>query len=288
MSKTPGTFSYPGSKTTYASWIIEHIPEHTQYIEPFGGAASVLVAKPRSDLEVYNDLNGDCVDFFRAVRDRPDELERWIENTPTSRELFDEYVSRYKANEWPDDLVERAGRYLYVQTLAFGGKGVVDSSPTYRVITSNSYRGSQLDAPENNWKVKPGHIRDLRERLKGVNIEQMDYAELVEKYDHEDAFFYFDPPYVDVGDDYYQVEEGGFDHSRFVNTLHDMEGRWLVSYDENLPPGLEDYRTVSRKKIAAMSAQKPEKTETLTMNYDLGGEKVMSEYGQRGLDAFAD
>ena len=111
----------------------------------------------------------------------------------------------------------------------------------------------------------------------------MDYADLVEKYDHEDAFFYFDPPYVDVGDDYYQVEEGGFDHTRFVNTLHDMEGKWLVSYDQNIPPGLEDYRTISRTKVATMSAQNPEKVETLTMNYDIDGEQVMSECGQQTL-----
>lgn len=284
MSRAPGTFAYPGSKTTYAGWIIDHIPEHTQYIEPFGGAASVLVAKPRSELEVYNDLNGDCVEFFRAVRDRPDELKHWVENTPYSRQLFNEYVDSYP--DWPDDTVEYAGRFLFVQTSAFGGKGVCENSPSYRIIKAKSYRGNQADVPENNWDVKPKHISRLSKRLSGVNIDKMDYADLVAKYDHEDAFFYFDPPYVDVGDDYYQVEKGGFNHKRFVDTLHDMEANWLVSYDQNLPNGLEDYRTVSREKVATMSAQKPTKIETLTMNYDIDGESVMSELGQSGLSAY--
>jgi DNA adenine methylase len=281
MSDTPGTFRYPGSKTTYANWIIEHIPEHHLYVEPFGGAASVLVAKPRSEIEVYNDLNGDCVDFFRAVRDRANELERWVEHTPYSRELFEQYVETYP--DWPDDLVERAGRFLFVQSAAFGGKGVLTDSPTYSVAKAESERSW---CNEVKWDAKPTHVTQMSKRFKSVNIERLDYAELIEKYDHGEAFFYFDPPYVDVGDDYYEVEDGGFDHARFVNTLHDMDGDWLVSYDQNIPPALDEYRTVSRTKVATMSAQTPEKVETLTMNYDVEGQPVMSELGQSGLNAY--
>ena len=280
MVRTPGTFAYPGSKTTYAGWIIDHIPKHTQYIEPFGGAASVLVAKPRSELEVYNDLNGDCVEFFRAVRDRPDELKHWVENTPYSRQLFNEYVESYP--DWPDDTVEYAGRFMFIQESAFGGKGVIEDSPTY---ATNKVIPTGYTKPV-CWDNKSDRIHDLAKRFKSVNIERLDYADLVEKYDHEDAFFYFDPPYVDVGDDYYHVEEGGFNHKRFVDKLHDMEGKWLVSYDQNIPNGLEDYRTVTREKVATMSAQKPTKIETLTMNYDIDGESVMSELGQSGLSAY--
>jgi len=275
MSKTPGTFAYPGSKTTYAGWIIDHIPEHTQYIEPFGGAASVLVAKPRSELEVYNDLNGDCVEFFRAVRDRPDELKHWVENTPYSRQLFNEYVESYP--NWPGDTVEYAGRFLYVQMASFGGKGLSTQSPTFRV------RKNTIRSDNAHIYYETDDFLKLSERFKGVYIEQLDYADLVEKYDHEDAFFYFDPPYIGVGDDYYLTEEGGFNHKRFVDTLHDMEGKWLVSYDQNLPNGLEDYRTVSREKVSTMSAQNPTKIETLTMNYDIATEPTMSGVSQQTL-----
>lgn len=276
-----GTFRYPGSKTTYASWIIDHIPEHHLYVEPFGGAASVLVAKPRSEMEVYNDLNGDCVGFFRAVRDRPDELERWVEHTPYSRELFEEYVEAYP--EWPDDLVERAGRFLFVQSAAFGGKGTTVDSPTFTVTGVGS---QQTASVKTSWVNKTKHIRELGDRFRAVDIEKLDYADLVEKYDHEDAFFYFDPPYVDVGDDYYQVEEGGFDHSRFVETVLAMEGDWLISYDQNIPDGLEGYHTVRRTKTAIMSAQNPEKVETLTMNYDPTEVSMFREQEQNGLEEY--
>jgi len=258
-----GTFKYPGSKTTYAGWIIDYFPEHHLYVEPFGGAASVLVAKSRSDIEVYNDVNGDCVDFFRAVRDKPEKLKRWVKHTPYSRQLFEKYVEGYP--EWPNNLVERAGRFLFVQSAAFGGKGVMSGSPTFSVAKGDSERSW---CNEVKWDAKSKHIKDIAKRFKSVNIERLDYAELIEKYDHEDAFFYFDPPYVDVGNDYYQVEEGGFDHERFVDTVLDMEAKWLISYDHNIPERLQDFHSVERTKTATMSAQQPEKVETLTMNYD--------------------
>jgi len=277
----PGTFAYPGSKTTYAGWIIDHFPKHTQYIEAFGGAGSVLVEKDESDLEVYNDINSDCVTFFKAVRDKPDELARWVRNTPSSRELYNDYVSDYP--EWPENIVEYAGRFLYVQNHSFGGKGVATSSPSFGILTAKSYRGSDLDAYENKWVVKEQHIFDLRDRLKGVNIEQLDYEKLVEKYDHKDAFFYFDPPYVDVGNDYYQVEEGGFDHERFVDTVLDMDAKWLISYDHNIPERLQDFYSVERTKTATMSAQQPEKVETLTMNYHPDTTTMFAEAEQETL-----
>ena len=68
-------FPYVGGKTILAEWIIDQLPSHTVYVEPFGGSASVLLNKPRSNVEVYNDLDGDVVQFFEVARERPDELE---------------------------------------------------------------------------------------------------------------------------------------------------------------------------------------------------------------------
>jgi len=213
---------------------------------------------------VYNDLNGDCVDFFKAVRDNPSELERWVEYTPYSRELFEQYVMSYP--EWPDNLIERAGRFFYTQCAAFGGKGVMTDSPTYCVAKSES--SIRMRGSGERWDGKPMAIKELAKRFKKINIEQLDYADLIDKYDREGAFFYFDPPYVDVGNDYYQVEEGGFDHERFVDTVLDMDAKWLISYDHNIPERLQDFHSVERTKTATMSAQQPEKVETLIMNYD--------------------
>ena len=61
---------YHGGKWKLAPWILRHLPAHRTYVEPFGGGASVLLQKPRSHAEVYNDLDGDIVNFFRVLRDQ--------------------------------------------------------------------------------------------------------------------------------------------------------------------------------------------------------------------------
>ena len=60
---------YHGAKFRLAPWVLRHFPAHGTYVEPFGGAAGVLLQKPRSYAEVYNDLDGEMTNFFRVLRD---------------------------------------------------------------------------------------------------------------------------------------------------------------------------------------------------------------------------
>jgi DNA adenine methylase len=281
MSKQRGTFGYPGSKTTIRRWIIKHIPEHHLYVEPFGGAASVLVGKGRSKVEVYNDINNDCVTFFEAVKKRGDELAEWIDNTPYSRELFEQWCAEYP--EWPDDIVERAGRFAFIQHSSFGGKGI-DSGTPHFALTKVDTRPDACGSKQ--WDRKPEDITWIKDRFKGVQIECDDYETIFERYDHKEAFFYCDPPYVDVGDDYYQTEDGGFNHERFVAALHDLDGKWLVSYDHKIPDGLTDYTIVDREKKSTISHDKTKKTESLIMNYDPSDTPMFRQESQEGLDAY--
>lgn len=98
-------FIYPGGKVRLSSWVISHFPRHKIYVEPFGGAAGVLLNKTPSPLEVYNDLNSDLVNFFRVLRDKEKaaELIRRLRLTPYARE---EYYSVYPMPK--DDDIERA------------------------------------------------------------------------------------------------------------------------------------------------------------------------------------
>ncbi len=84
-------FPFPGGKSRFASWILDQTPEHTCFVEVFGGAARVLANEDSdtSDVEVYNDRDGDLVQFFEVLRDRTEELVEWLDRTPYSREIYD-------------------------------------------------------------------------------------------------------------------------------------------------------------------------------------------------------
>ncbi|WP_066415436.1 DNA adenine methylase [Halorubrum aethiopicum] len=117
-------FPYPGGKSRFASWILEQVPEHVCFVEVFGGAAGVLANKDpdTSDVEVYNDRDGDLVQFFEVLRDRSEELIEWLDRTPYSRELHDEWAHKFFHGYRPSDPIERAGQFFYLRYTQWGGK----------------------------------------------------------------------------------------------------------------------------------------------------------------------
>ena len=96
---------YPGAKCRLANWIVNNMPKHSVYLEPYAGSLSVLLNKPRCHIETVNDLHGEVVNFFRVLRDNPYELKQLLELTPYSRE---EYDLAYQEDE---NEIERARRF---------------------------------------------------------------------------------------------------------------------------------------------------------------------------------
>lgn len=276
--KNTGTFSYPGGKTTIAPWIIDHFPDHTVYVEPFGGSASVLMAKQPSNVEIYNDINLDCVEFFNAIKSHPSELSRWVENTPYSRELYEKWRDAFNNGNRPSDTVEQAGKFWFLTTASFGGK-IHQGGGTFSVMKGEC---KEAHYQPRKWQRKSDSIEYIRDRFHNVQIEKLDYSDLFDKYDSNDTFFYCDPPYVEVGEDYYTTGDG-FDHTRFCDELKDLDGKWLISYGKHIPDQLSDYHTVTRTKEATMSKQRPEIIEQLIMNYDLDKTPQFSEAQQKKL-----
>lgn len=172
---------YYGGKWNLAPWIISHFPPHKNYVEPCGGAASVLLQKPRSPLETYNDLDGNVVNFFRVLRDRPDELIRKIRLTPWAREEFE--LSLIKSG----DDIEDARRF-YV-CLRMGAR-----------LSYNTTMGQvSFMADRNLSGVIPILFFDdlvkIADRFVSVQIEKLDFTVCVPKYDNDSTLFYCDPPY---------------------------------------------------------------------------------------------
>lgn len=114
--KYPRILHYPGSKWSMADWIIEHMPEHETYLEPFFGSGAVLFNKAPSKIETVNDLDGQVVNLFRVIRDRPEDLAEKIRWTPYSRQEY------YDSYETTGDELEDARRFLVRCWMARGAK----------------------------------------------------------------------------------------------------------------------------------------------------------------------
>lgn len=221
-------FPYVGGKSYEATWIVSQLPDHRTYVEAFGGAASVLVSKPRSGFEVYNDKNGDVYNFFEVLRDRPDDLVEFLTPLDYSRDRFDAWNDRWYRDEDPiDDPVERAGIFFYLQMgSTLGVPRKVEGLKT-----------TGVGSPARTFVNARERLRDWADRFEGVVVENRDYRDLVETYDDERTLFYLDPPYHDPKENYYLDEK--FDHGELATVLGELEGMAVVSYD-TLPAPLDD------------------------------------------------
>jgi DNA adenine methylase len=268
-------FPYPGNKARHSEWILEHIPEHECYVELFGGAAGVLFNKPRSKIEVYNDLNGDIPHFFKVLRDRGEELQEWLRNVPYSREVYNKWADAYYAGERCDDDIERAGRFFTLRYMQFGGK--VQNKAGYR-ICKTAHDGSISE----RLRDATDSIPQFRERMKGVNIESLDCFKLIKKYDKAKTTFYADPPY-EGAEGQYNAE--GFNHRKLAEEAKETEGKMIISYDSIPAFYDESFNVVSKDSSFAIdgSGDNKDATEYLIMNYDSSGEPIMSDVGQQTL-----
>ena len=109
--------NYPGAKWGMAKEIIALMPSHRSYLEPFFGSGAVLFNKPPSAIETVNDIDGDIVNFFRVLREQPEELARAISLTPYARDVFDDA----HANRGVEP-VDRAYRFAIRSKMGYGFK----------------------------------------------------------------------------------------------------------------------------------------------------------------------
>lgn len=267
-------FPYPGGKSQLAPWIVDYLPDHECYVEVFGGSASVLISKEPSNVEVYNDRDGDLVHFFETFRDQAEELVEYLQTTPYSRDLHRKWGRQYYAGYRPDDDVERAARFFYLRFSQFASK--------YNGISG--FRSMKQRSPAQQMAKARENLRVFADRFDKVVIENRDYSGVFDRFDGADTLFYCDPPYVEEGDDLYT--HGEFDHVRFTDELVELEGDWLVSYTD-VPEPLQRYHVVDRE--VQYSSQNgsdgshKEATERLVMNYDPKQRPSFSEKEQTQL-----
>lgn len=214
---------YHGGKWRLAPWIIDQMPPHRVYVEPFGGGGSVLMRKPRSYAEVYNDLDGEIVNLFRVLRDQGEKLREVISLTPFSRVDF---VESYQSARDP---VEQARRTVARCFMGFG------SNAHHRATGFRAKSHRSNTTPAHDWRNYPDAMPLMIERLRGVVIENKEATEVMRYHDAPSTLHYVDPPYVtgtrDAGTDY-NHEMTDADHRALAETLNGLAGMVMLSgYD---------------------------------------------------------
>lgn len=252
MSNSPKVTSpalrYHGGKFRLAPWVLKHFPAHICYVEPFGGAAGVLIQKPRSYAEVYNDLDGDIVNLFRVLRD-PDRRARLVEQielTPYHREEFE--------GAWlpTDDDVERARRLCVRASMGFGSAGATKGRTGFRTDTRRSYGTAQ-----HVWVKYPSGLAAIGARFAGVLVENHDALKVMAAHDGPETLHYVDPPYLfstrmrAAKHRYYRHELSDEQHVALLEAVQLLEGMVVLSgypseLYESMLKGWERRQTTSR------------------------------------------
>lgn len=255
-----------GGKYYLWNWITSHFPPHHTYLEPFGGAASVLLNKTPSPVEVYNDLDERITRLFRVLRDNGDEFRRRISLTPYSQLEFE------AAQEERDsvDEIERARRDFVRWRLSVGGRGRGFSLTLHRV------RRGMADVVSGYLSAIDEQLPAIIERLRSVQIISKPANEVIQKWDSPDTLIYCDPPYVHgtraLGSrDLYGVELSEEDHRQLAAVLHTCKGKVVLSgYPSPLYQELYgSWRTVRIEvsKHAASGTSKARMEEVLWLNW---------------------
>nr|WP_313227320.1 DNA adenine methylase [Stenotrophomonas pavanii] len=246
---TSPAFRYHGAKFRISGWVHQHLPAHRTYVEPFGGAAGVLLTKARSYAEVYNDLDGDVVNFFRVLQDiaQRESLIEACRLTPYARAEFDQ------AWEPTTDPVERARRLVVRAQMGFGSAGATKGKTGFRIDSQRAYGTAQ-----HLWLKFPDGLAAIAERFSGVLIENRPAIEVMRQHDTPQTLHYVDPPYVhstrvmQAGKaGYYKHEMAFEDHQELLAALLALRGMVVVSgyrtelYDDTLT-GWQRVETTAR------------------------------------------
>lgn len=202
-----------GGKSRLRKVIIDKIPEHICYVEPFFGAGWIYFGKEKSQVEVINDIDRELVNLFRMLKEHPGEVERLLQYEFVSRDKFKSYK---ECNIKELTEIQRAVRYLYIINNSFASKGV-------------SFGYGALREPCQ--KIFIDDFQEIRDRLKNTFIENKDALDIIKRYDRSTTFFFCDPPYLDVAG--YGSVFGEEEHTRLRDTLRKIQGKFLLTINDH-------------------------------------------------------
>jgi DNA adenine methylase len=289
---------YKGGKRLLLGAILECFPErYERYIEVFGGSAAVLLGKPKTAFEVYNDIDGDLVNLFLCVKFRPtrliNELRRFCIHSrvgfPLLQRILDgeNFYEKYLDDELEalkeldeagvfmvektPEIVEKVKEILVGRVKEFD----ILRASAYFIQCYGSYAAGRTSIDCNPIKIfmKLNSIIETHNRIQDVFIECKDFEALIGQYDRDEAFFYLDPPYFGT-EDSYKAEFKKEDHIRLRDKLKNVSGKWLLSYNDcaEIRELYADFRKIDVSRLNSI-AQKftpgSQYKELLIANYDI-------------------
>ena len=257
-------FPYRGGKFHLTHKILPYFPPHKIYVEVFGGAASVLIAKQPSQIEVYNDSNGLLVNLFETVRNNPSGFLERAKGIVYARQLYE---------TWRKDLstapagVETAVKTLYCLLTCFIGD----------VTKGWAFQKDGRDGGPNRWLNVEDRVLMLTSRFRHVAIDHLDFRDCIKNWDSPETFFFLDPPYLTSKSyGWYGNDFKLGDHEDLAKVLVGVKGKWLLTLDDT-PELRRLYRGFEIRPISSkLSSAKVEKgtkrvdlAQILVSNYSL-------------------
>lgn len=263
-------FGWYGGKFSHLNWLLPLLPACQHYCEPFAGSGAVLLNREPSQAETYNDLDCEVVNFFRVLRDRPEELIRGISLTPFSR---NEYHLALDGSTSENSDVERARRFYVKARQTRCGLAQTASLGRWANCKSASSRG--MSGSVSRWLGGVEGLPEIAQRLMQVQLENAPAVEVIRRYDSPRTLFYCDPPYLHAtrGDTRaYRFEMNEDQYREFAEAVNECKGMVAVSgydhplMDEMFKP-IRWFKTQGSAKT--IHSTKAKRTEVLWTNYPI-------------------
>ncbi|MBR3919627.1 MAG: DNA adenine methylase [Clostridia bacterium] len=286
--KTP--VSRVGNKSSILNILYAVFPlKYGRFVDVFGGSGSVLLGKPEvHPFEVYNDFDRNLVNLFHCMKERTMAVIRELGFCNlNSREDFIAIKKFFEYGEFDDKYLNE--ELELTQRIILPPQAAELQEIRTRITTDYDVRRAAMFLKLLRYSYSSGCksfasqpfdirklfdlIKELENRMANVVVENQDFEILIKHYDREDTLFYLDPPYF-FTEDMYAVEFGRDDHVRLRDTLKNIKGKFLLSYNDcsEVRDLYEDYSMLDFTRVHTMAQRYEagkEFKELLIGNYDL-------------------
>ncbi|UYL64936.1 MAG: hypothetical protein EJNHJLOP_00047 [Methanophagales virus PBV082] len=269
-----------GGKGNLVKKLLQYVPPHDAYLEPFFGGGSLFFAKRPSRIEVINDIDRDLMNFYSVLRDEEKfaRFYRLAYLTPYSRCEYKRALEKFKRKEWRDD-VERAYLFFVIARMSFSGN--FGGSWSYAITEVRK----EMSGSVSKYLSAIDMLPEVHERLRYAQIECDDWLSVWQRYiplwkeRKFRVFAYLDPPYVSFTrrEGEYRHEFTAREYVKLIDVIKDeMDVQIMLSgYPSRIHERLEEcgWRRVCWN-VACWAVGK-------THEAGLVGEGITEEKGQR-------